>query len=151
MNGKYKGYSKTAETALIVLSIAFIPVFHLLTNAPAVPALITIGLALASIIVLVILTSCLPCRFEADEKGFTMKRLFITKHYDYNKIMGVKCIFHGTTRIGKAIMLLSLIDENGEKKEFLEISRYMAADVVNKPELCKPQLARLCEYINSVR
>ena len=150
MSGRYTGYSKTAGIVLMAVCILFVPLFILMTNIPVFPALIVIGLMLALIIALAVLTECLPCRFSADENGFTMKRLFVTRRYGYGDIADMKCSVYSTTRSGRAVMALSLTTADGESEEFLEVSRCRTADMVNDAETCKPQLKRLCEYILSV-
>ena len=151
MNGRYKGYSRNTETALALVAILTVPVFIVMTHAPMIPALITIGLMLAAIIILAVMSFTVPCRFSSDEKGFTMKRLFLKRSYSFDEITEAKCSYYDATRSGRAIVSLVLTDGSGRTAEYCEISRYRLADMANSPEQYKTQLMMLCEYIQSAK
>ncbi len=152
MSGRYKGFSRlllaTSLLLVVIFPLATVGFLDDWTDSTA-------GFfAWASLIILGLVTGYfafrLPCRIEADEKTFAISMGGTKFRFRIGEISEISCEYqrHYETRTR---VTLTVKDSAGKTRRFAEIHYKDVEALKNEKDDEKPQLTRLCEYVQRTR
>ncbi len=90
----------------------------------------------------------IPCTYTADNEGFTITVLRKSHSYRYDELESVTCEYGRADRYGNAYVDLTVKTRRGGTDLYTENCGMKMHDIMNDPKCEKPQLIRLCEYVN---
>ncbi len=142
MKGSYRTRSKGLGYVLIALLLAVQGIVGGICkwDKENMPVRGMIGLVIFTMVIfgLLVLSSMLPCSFETDESGFTLKRFLKTYRYEYDDVAGVRYEYRPRAYRRRPYVKLVVDTHDGRTKKFQENVRYEE----------RSELVKLCAYLN---
>ncbi len=152
ISGKYKGYSRKLFAVSMVLLWIYAYVWLVFIEDLVESAAGAFAAAIPTIFgaAALALHERLPCRFTADEKSFTISAGGIKHSFRIGEVSGISCEYerHGDTQTK---VKLTVTDSKGKTARFAEIHNNDIAHLKYDENAEKPQLMRLCEYVNAAK
>lgn len=147
MRGTYKGYSYGVYYFNVIVCFMLLPMLFALFKGTA--AVVCAVLGIAGGVGLMLFASQIPCRFRADETGFTITEMGVENRFEYDNVRSIefRLVY---ARYGSMIKL-TVKDDMGETNFYEPCTAETMNSLLHDPDGKRPQLVRLCEYVQSVK
>lgn len=150
MKGEYTGTYKRGQLAVFWVSMAILTAGLIMSQVMdhGIYGFIAIVTTIIAGLIGEIMFRLIPCSYTADENGFTISMLGRKHLYRYVEIEHIGCEYTDTDRYGNAYVKLTVECASGSVKSFTESVGVKMHEIMNDPRSEKPQLMRLCDFVN---
>ncbi len=152
ISGKYKGYSRV----LLIVSLLLLEIYPLVMVGFFEDWTDSVAGFFAAISPTILgfvtgyFTFRLPCRFTADEKSFTISMGGTKRVFRIGEISEIRCEYRKHYEY-RTKVTLTVTDCAGRTARFAEIHYKCIEYLKYEKDDEKPQLTRLCEYVNRIK
>ncbi|MCR5122810.1 MAG: hypothetical protein K6B74_10355 [Ruminococcus sp.] len=151
MNGKFTGTYRVLALFIAVVGMIVICIGLFGVDKEPLAAVCVILVTICIVIPAGLMLTNMPGEYSADELGFTITMLRKKHRFRYREIESVTCEYLAPDRYGNAYVELTVKKRSGETEYFTENCQLQMQDIMNDPDGEKPQLVRLCDYVNQAK